>query len=340
MITRTTMLGACLVLASAVSASAETFVTFDVPGGHDTQALNWDKNGDIIGIYVNQEGAGRGFIRLKDASFAFFQGDGQASSISRGGATAGTFSDESGSHAFIGGLDGSETTPFDVPGLRASLPQSIDSRGAVAGFGVTDTNSYRGFIRKPNGKAKKFDAPGAGAAANRGTQVSGMTETGTIYGGVMGDNGIRHGFLRDPAGNFTVFDPPGSVRTSVTFVAKDGTAMGPYRDESNVWHGYVRAPDGSFAIFDAPGAGTGEFQGTQLFTVNKNGVMHGTMIDSNTVSHGFLRSAKGKFTFYDAPGAGTAAFTGTQGGALNDKNEVLGNYEDNDLKLHSYIRRP
>jgi hypothetical protein len=59
--------------------------------------------------------------------------------------------------------------------------------------------------------------------------------------------------------------------------------------------------------FDAPGAGTGSFQGTQVFGMSSKGDIVGNYISADGKQHGYIRLKDGSFVTF-TPDAGTHAF--------------------------------
>ena len=56
-------------------------------------------------------------------------------------------------------------------------------------------------------------------------------------------------------------------------------------------HGFVRDKHGAIVEFDVPGAGTGPFQGPNVYSIAPNGAVTGFFFDANNVVHGFVREA-------------------------------------------------
>ncbi|MBV9993215.1 MAG: hypothetical protein JOZ72_18225 [Alphaproteobacteria bacterium] len=341
MILRDAALGLGLALASITAAPAATIVAIEVPDAISVHAAQIDKTGNLVGSAFFVQQSPKGFIRHKDGTFSYAPPSALISAVSAAnGNTAGNVEAGAGSEAFIGDLTG-QVTPFPVKGFGFANATSVNSTGEVVGYGEKDADSsLRGFFRKAGGKAKPFDAPGAGTAKSQGTEALGLAESGISCGIVIDGSSVRHGFVRDVRGNITVFDPPGAIRTTAIAIMKDGTVGGTYRDSAGVSHAYLRAPDGTYSFYDAPGAGTGSGQGTTLLAINKKGATVGASVDSAGVAHAYLRNAAGKFAVFDAPGAGTMPNTGTFAWAVNDANQVAGDAVDNDLQDHGYMRLP
>jgi hypothetical protein len=200
----------------------------------------------------------------------------------------------------------------------------------------------------------KFDAPGAGTAANQGTIAFGINSAGAITGFIRDASSARHGFLRAPDGTFTIFDDPaaGICSTSCGTIGNgqgtrafainpSGQITGFYTDNTGRCHGYVRAANGAFTQIDAPDAGTGPFpQGTfpseiTPMGINPTGAITGFYVDANSVRHGFLRAPGGKITEFDPTGSIL-----TNPNAINQSGEITGFYFDANFVGHGFLRAP
>jgi hypothetical protein len=209
-----------------------------------------------------------------------------------------------------------------------------------------------GFSVNAETTITKFDAPGAGTAANQGTFPSGINPSGAITGFTRDANAARHGFLRAPDGTFTIFDDPaaGICSTSCGTIGPGqgtrayainpaGTITGFYSDNSARCHGYVRAANGTFTQIDAPDAGTGPFpQGTfpSEFTpagINPAGTITGFYVDASSVQHGFVRATNGVITEFDPTGSIL-----TNPNAIDALGEITGFYFDANFVGHGFLR--
>jgi len=64
--------------------------------------------------------------------------------------------------------------------------------------------------------------------------------------------------------------------------------VGFYLDANYAYHRFIRNTRGNITTVDAPGAGTGAYQGTNLFSVNPAGLMVGEFLAVNNIWHGLL----------------------------------------------------
>src|SRR5437899_13105271 len=70
-------LGLCLALCSGLlgvcsNAFAQSFATFDAPGGEGTVAVSINQNGAITGDYADARGASHAFLRAPDGTITTF----------------------------------------------------------------------------------------------------------------------------------------------------------------------------------------------------------------------------------------------------------------------------
>lgn len=250
------------------------FIRFDAPGagGYGTFPIALNLEGEIAGYYTDSNYSFHAFVRSPDGKFKTFVGPNEctgngsagcygtgASNANAFGIVAGGFEDNSGSfvhHSFVLNADGKLNT-FDVPGAGTGSYQGtgcpgcdlgLNQFGAVAGI-YSDTNSVNhGFIRSPEGKLTKFDAPGAGTDAYEGTgcfsdcPVS-LNDWGAITGVYIDANFVYHGYLRSPAGKFASVDPTGSAGTIPYGINDSGWITGYYIDTNDVYHSFLRIAD-------------------------------------------------------------------------------------------------
>ena len=251
-------------------------------------------------------------------------------------------------HGFLRATDGTITS-FDPPGsgtlkgsAQGTVPQSINTRGDIAGQYQDENYLYHGFLRAADGTFTTFDSPNAGTTANQGTFGENINRAGTISGFYLDANNVYHGFVRARDGAITTFDDPnagsgayqGTVVTFEEGMNEAGTIIGWYVDSSNVQHGYERAPDGTFTTIDGPGP-----LYSLLGGVTPEGAITGYFADVSSVYHGFLY-VDGTLTQFDDPQAGTGAGQGTAALTINPAKAITGIYIDANNVLHGFVRSP
>jgi hypothetical protein len=286
----------------SAKATAETFVTFDVPGStclaafpFCTRPTAMNNSEAIIGIYADASGAPHGFLRTRDGAVATIDPPGSVSNfpsdISPAGAITGEYCDKTTCHAYLRSPYGA-FTPFDPPGSIGTQSNSINPSGAITGYYYDANFVAHGFLRTGDGAFTTFDAPGSTALG--GTFPLEIDPAGTIIGQSCDDT-TCHGFLGTP-GAFTTFDPPGSVNTSPAALNPAGSITGRYCDNTTC-HSFLRAKDGAFTVIDVPGS-----LSTSPSAINPEGAITGL---ENPPFHldGFLRAKDGTFTTFDVPGS-------------------------------------
>ena len=292
-----------------VEPSGGSMTTVDAPGagttlnlGTDVRAIN--ASGNSVGYYADSNGIFHSYMRTSNGTLTEFDPPNSIGSdafcMNDSGAIAGGLLDGNGDHGFVRGADGSFSI-IDPTGaesdVTAVIPIQINSSGAVAGY-YTDTNSiYHGFLRDSSGAITIFDAPGAGTAANTGTEIADMNTDGVMVGaiavGIVNGVNATHSFMRAADGTFTFFEPLQAVSSFAEGINDNGVIIGEYRDANLVRHGYIRQADGTFIGFDEPNAAqvpaTSVYFGTEDRRINLTGTIIGTYADSAGVRHAFVR---------------------------------------------------
>ena len=193
------------------------FANFDPSGSVSTfvclaECIN--PAGAINGYYFTADGVAHGFVRSPDGKITEFDvpgagtegGQGTYSvSINTEGAVTGQYvSSDNVTHGFVRGRDG-RITEFDFLGAgtdgsqyQGTYAEAINDAGEVTGE-YTDSNDVQhGFVRTPDGRITKFDAPDAGTAAGsyEGTVPLTINAVGEVTGAYFDSNYVLHGFLR------------------------------------------------------------------------------------------------------------------------------------------------
>ena len=362
-----------------------TFTTFEAPDAgatalEGTGGLAINAAGEIAGVYSNQVGVYRGFVRATDSTITEFDAvpytalkAGQGTipiSINSAGDIAGTYIDANNvNHGFVRAADGTITVflagPLATSRSQGTVAMSINDSGQVAGFYLAQDSKgfpgpFDGFVRAADHTITTFSAPGSSTSYAAGTQVYSINSSGEIAGSYVDSSNDRHGFVLTPGGVFTSFDPPGGGHSSsqqgsptgrisgtlpVT-IDTSGDVAGTFTDNTAVRHGFVRSASGTIASFDPPGVGTGIslIQGTLPFSMSPSGnAISGLYSDAAGVYHGFVRNASGSISTFDVPGAGAAgssAFPGTNAFSVNDAGNLAGVYTDANGVAHGFLFAP
>ena len=296
------------------------FITIDAPGAgtgpmEGTAAVNINSNGDVTGLYLDNNNAAHGFVRLASNGVV---------------------------------------TPFDAPNAgnlnaQGTFPITISSVGTVVGFYVDSNSVDHAFIRLSNGAVTEFDGPNADQFGGLGTVATAINASGVIAGSFQ--HSAVHGFIRATNGAITTIDVANSDGTFCIAINASGTVAGTYSDlNTDAYHGFIFA-NGTFTLFDAPGAGTNSGQGTMPVSIDTAGDVAGTYVDSNMIAHAFVRTANGTITTFDSPNAGiygwqklfglrqsTAPVQGSYGLFINDSGVTSGTSIDGNLVGHGFLR--
>jgi len=193
------------------------FTNFDPPGSVFTlvcvgSCLN--PAGAANGWYQDSDGLVHGFVRAPDGRITEFNvagagteaGQGTYSgSINAEGAVTGDYvTGDNVSHGYVRAPDG-RVTKFDVPGAgtdgsqyQGTYAEAINDAGTVTGQYIDSNDVQHGFVRTPDGRITKFDAPDAGTATGsyEGTVPLAINAAGEITGAYFDSNYVLHGFVR------------------------------------------------------------------------------------------------------------------------------------------------
>jgi hypothetical protein len=231
---------------------------------------------------------------------------------------------------------------FDPPGSVYTVPYSINSSGAIAGYFEDSGFELHGFIRDASGNFTIIDAPGVEAGQGYGTVLLSINDSGEVVGYFepASDPDTYHGFFRDSLGNVTIINAPGLSDTQPGVVNNAGEMVGcasrsfECNDSNVVDSGFVRDSSGNFSSFAISGA-----LNIAVVGLNNPGTVAGFYDDASFVTHGFVRSSAGKIAKFDEPDADLrGGFEGTKPFAINDSGIIVGFYEDASGVIHGFVR--
>jgi hypothetical protein len=252
------------------------------------------------------------------------------------------------------GLASAQTiTSFSAPGAGTGAGQGtggfgINPQGTVVGSYLDDGNVFHGYQCVSGcGTAStfsRFNAPGAGKAANQGTITFSINVFGVITGYFIDSNNVNHGFVTTaPFKHFIILNEPdagtgagqGTIAGNVK--PEGGEIAGSYVDSNGVSHGFVTAPPyRTFTSFDPKGSVNTLIPVASA--LNSEGEVTGTYLDANGAFHGFVRAANGTITEYNVKGAGTGSGQGTFASSISDLGTATANYIDSNGVNHGYMR--
>jgi len=244
-------------------------------------------------------------------------------------------------------------TTFSAPGAGTGAGQGtggfgINPQGTVVGSYLDDGNVFHGYQCVSGcGTAStfsRFNAPGAGKAANQGTITFSINVFGVITGYFIDSNNVNHGFVTTaPFKHFIILNEPdagtgagqGTIAGNVK--PEGGEIAGSYVDSNGVSHGFVTAPPyRTFTSFDPKGSVNTLIPVASA--LNSEGEVTGTYLDANGAFHGFVRAANGTITEYNVKGAGTGSGQGTFASSISDLGTATANYIDSNGVNHGYMR--
>jgi len=195
------------------------FTNFDPSGSVSTfvcLASCINHAGTVTGYFFDANSLTHGFVRMPDGTITEFDvpgagtdgGQGQgtyATSINAEGmVTGGYVTGDDVTHGYLRAPDG-RILKFDVPGAgtdgsqaQGTYAEAISDSGEVTGSYIDSNDVQHGFVRAPDGRISKFDAPGAGTVAGsyEGTVPLAINAAGEITGAYFDNNYVLHAFLR------------------------------------------------------------------------------------------------------------------------------------------------
>jgi hypothetical protein len=257
--------------------------------------------GATTGYYIDSSGNAHSFLRTAHGQMKTIDVLGavwtQAVYINDFGTILGLYGDPDGSeHYFLRDAWGNYTY-FDPPsnGVGVGMLQwgsfyGLNNAGAAVGWFADASWVMHGWLRTPDGKLTRLDAPGAGTGPWQGTAPLAINLEGEITGGLCDSNGDWHGFVRDVHGNMTDFLCPApydrdAIGYAVNFFGELAGFCGKQADGD---FAFTRSADGAFKVFGLPGAGTGYYRGTFNYGVNLHGWLTGEVTDENFVTWSYV----------------------------------------------------
>jgi probable HAF family extracellular repeat protein len=298
-------------LSLGTTVSAQTYISFDVPGSTYTSGLGINADGAVVGRFVDSAGNSHGYM-LKEGKFTTIDYPGAVFTnvwgINSLGDIVGVHYEDPtkiansvGAHGFL--LRQGVFTPLDYPGKFGLIPSRINDAGQVVGCNHDDGPStgllmgMHGFLFSNNNWSQlNMDM----------TMHNGLTADGSVIAGLIGnDAGTYRGYLASN-GVVVPFDFPFSTSTQPWDISPSGdTVVGFYTDTANKTHGFLLLLGGlgesiatfglnpqlaltgpfAFVSIDYPGATS-----TFAYGINSRGDVVGRYVDSAGNTHGFFHS--------------------------------------------------
>jgi hypothetical protein len=221
-----------------------TITTFDPAGSTGTTATGINADGEVTGGYLDSTGHPHSFLRKRNGQFVVFSPDGSVYdfglAINNKDQIAGAYCLIAGCNpfnAYIRSKDGVITT-FSVPNAKWTLPDGIDSKGAIVGNYTLQGSPGSGFLRDAQGVITSLPC----------ATVDGIGGGWIVGHNVTGANQINQGCLIAPNGKVKIVDDPDAgddafgQGTQPTAINSKHHIAGYYRDSNNTYHGFVALP--------------------------------------------------------------------------------------------------
>jgi hypothetical protein len=243
------LLAAASLLITPLTATAgDNIISFDPPGGINTQPAAINTSGTVVGRYQENNGSGiqPGFIRDASGNFTSLHipiaGVHQTvpAWLYDTGQITGFYSDGKTTHGFLRDTSGHYIS-FDPPGSDNTQPLSINNAGQISGVYTTDgTDMNVGFLRDSDGSMVTFGGPG-----------------------ICGDY----------------------VANAMLSASGEIAGTCAYNERNYTYYTYlVRSASGTLTQYRSPFAGPGIL----VSALNDQNVLTGYYIDTADLSHGFL----------------------------------------------------
>jgi len=276
-------LGALAARAAFGQNVGKTLATLDPPGSIDTRPFGISPTGDIVGLYITNDGRTHGFLLSGNVYSTIDVPDStrtNAIAVNVLGDIVGRYDTKDGkAHGYV--LSDGVVTTIDAPGSSGfTVVTDINpARHVVGRYRGTD-GRFHGFSLI-DGTFTTIDHPDG-----IGIQAMAIDPEDVIAGYYVDHASQFHAFLLDQD-VFTTIDPPGSVGTGtaagVVKINPAGTLVGCYKTAPDgSQHGFIDR-NGAFTSFDFPNAIS-----TMNFGINPQGDIVGLYVDREGRNHGFL----------------------------------------------------
>jgi len=305
-----------------------TTIVFPSSGSivYNTWANGIDSLGNIVGNYTDAQGY-HGFL-FAGQSFSTLNYPGTTKTAVNGinnlGEILGYYLSGGSDHGFLAALevDLFVITPIDYAATSAVYPSGINNDGLIVGsYDDAVRSNPRGFV-DIGGSFTPVDFPGA----TGGTEVHGVSGSGSLAGNYMNAATVTYGFIKTGE-NFTLVSYPGAAATYALGINNSGAVAGYYIDATanHSHHGFLYA-GGNFTLIEYPGG----FE-TEAHGINNSGSIVGTYVNLTGTIHSFLHTG-GNFTPFDVP---EAVHTWAYG--INNSGDIAGYYTDAMNRTHGFF---
>ena len=314
--------------------SGETIVEF--PGASGTYADFVSGLGNIVGSYIDTEGAYHAYLRGPGGSFAtldipeipnmeyfFLHGINDALvAVGRAKAADGV------PLTFVG--NPLRLQELKVPDSVSTEGWNVNQDGSVVGHYDTADGRRHGFIARPAQETiprpppalsytfESIDVPGVDFLA-----VTASSDFFDYAGNMRGPDGEKDVAFTLIDGVFETHDFPGSHGTYFYALGNNGIAAGHYKDSDGLFHGVI-LENGELRQYDFPNSVETEIYGYS----DSTGALTGSFVDASGVRRGFSGE-----TIVEFPGAPE-----TYADFVSWTRHIVGSYKDADGVYHAYMR--
>jgi uncharacterized membrane protein len=277
----------------AQSTANYRFTRIDFPGATFTVAFCINARGDVVGSYVDADGASHGYL-LRNGQFTAIDVPGAevtlyARAVNARGDIAGAFLDgDFLAHGYL--LRDGQFTQIDVPGAVETIVRGMNNAGDVTGNFIDGDGIENAFIRKDE-VFETFLIPNGTSSDVWSAQDNGRVMVGDAA--MLPDDQL-HGFLRMKSGDFRLIDFPGLPVpcTAPRWINERGDVVGLFGRFHTIDECYAGPPESSYHGFllrhgvyhslDVPGA-----VNTTALAINDDGVIVGRWDDRRGQTHGY-----------------------------------------------------
>lgn len=276
--------GAAIPAAAQTKKDTGSYLVLDVPGAISTRALGINKNGQIVGQYVDADYSTNAFLRRNDGSYTSLNHpeysspvvETSAVAINDAGQIVGQAFDNYGVHSYLIDADG-QFTPIQTPGAFETFANGINSLGQVVGYyliydELAGLYSFHGFLRDAHGNYSTIDYPGA-----NGSRALGINKSGQIVGQID-VNSYPYGFMLDSIGNYTY------LNSTADAIDADGNIIFCDIYTWNRPGATLLTKNGYYIYLNAPGSI--QTYATGIASLDQ---IVGFYLDASYAYHGFLR---------------------------------------------------
>jgi uncharacterized membrane protein len=264
------------------------FQTLDDPNAtHGTVPSGVDKNGDIVGYYLDASDNQQGFISEGGNFFGVLSPFENSTLVLHGisglGTFAGTLNLGGESFAFFEQITSALVVIAPPPGVQSMNANGINNNNWVVGDFFDGTTEHGLLYKLLTGGAKILNDPLAGSL---GTIARGINDLGKIVGGYFDSSGAEHGFIFNTGtGTWTTINDPLGINTECEGTNDKGQIVGIYF-ANGIEHGFLASKVNGKYVFTEVADPLG-VKGTGALGINNHSEIVGIYFDAADHLHGF-----------------------------------------------------